>query len=395
MKYAIETERADLFDVNIIITISVKLEKDVSFNTLNTAFKKACTLHEVLKSKIIIEPNGEAYYVDAENPQNSFSKTDLSITELIQENQKRRFKIEDGEFIRAFQSPDGLVFMMHHLGGDGKSLMYFIETFMNCLAGNETAFAPFKNLTLVNLPEKSKVPFFYNMLVKSWNKKWRKQKKVFTFADMDCEYEKFWKNHDTKIEIKKYEGTELSNLLTSAKSLGVSLTAYLITQMLQTANTKMDVGLAVDGRLDNNRSMGNQATGISILYKYNSKKTFEENARCVHKLMKQKLSNQLYRYFVLHFMGMMDSTLKDSLNLERADYFHSKTSSQVAELLGYGKKVKDLSITNLTRADIPLTYGEHTIKEITFIPPIVSYAKHVIGIVTAGDVMTVSSSIYL
>ena len=93
-------------------------------------------------------------------------------------------------------------------------------------------------------------------------------------------------------------------------------------------------------------------------------------------------------------MGMMDSTLKDSLNLEHAGYFHSKTSSKVAELLGYGKKVKDLSITNLTRADIPLTYGDYTIKEIAFIPPIVSYAKHVIGIVTTGDVMTVATQVY-
>ena len=46
----------------------------------------------------------------------------LSLEELIYENERRRFRIEDGEFIRGFLSHDGIVFMMHHLGGDGKYL---------------------------------------------------------------------------------------------------------------------------------------------------------------------------------------------------------------------------------------------------------------------------------
>ena len=93
-------------------------------------------------------------------------------------------------------------------------------------------------------------------------------------------------------------------------------------------------------------------------------------------------------------MGKLDSTLKDALNLERAGYFSRKFSKRIAGLLGYGEKVKDLSITNLTRADIPLRYGEYTIEEIAFIPPIVSYAKNVIGIVTVGDIMNISGHVY-
>ena len=38
------------------------------------------------------------------------------------------------------------------------------------------------------------------------------------------------------------------------------------------------------------------------------------------------LFDDRYRYFVLQFMGKLDDTLKDSLNLVHAGYFHGKNS---------------------------------------------------------------------
>lgn len=394
MRHVIETERVDLFDVNIVITMRVLLDREIEFDRLKEAFDKACSVHEVLGSKVVLDASGEAYYEKADGQNNSFTKTDSDLLTIIKENQKKRFKIENGEFMRGFLSPDGLVFMMHHLGGDGKSLLYFIETFMNCLEGKECEFVPFKNLTLENLPAESKVPFFYKWLVKRWNKLWEKEKKIFDFSDMDREYESFWNNHETKIEIRRYEKEELTALLRKSKEAGVSLTAYVIADMIKDSDKANDIGLAVDGRTDANRSMGNQATGISVKYKYDPGKTVEENAKAVSRLMQKKLSDDRYRFFVLKFMGLIDPTLKDSLNLEHAGCFSGKTSAKVAELLGYGNTAKDISITNLTRVDIPLEYGDVKIEEIAFIPPIVSYAKNVYGMVTANDVMIVSRHIY-
>lgn len=394
MKARIETERVDLFDVNMMITMNVRIDREVAFDALQDAFDKACGFHEVLNSKIVIETSGEAFYVDNETPQNSFAQTPLSLADLISENEKRRFRLEDGEFLRGFVSPDGLVFMMHHLGGDGKSLLYFIETFFRCLAGEECVYAPFRNLNLGNLPAKCELPFFYEWMIKSWNRKWQSEKKVFGFREMDEAYAKFWKDHKTVTTIERYGENELSYSLTRAKESGVSLTSWLITNMIKDSKKKMDIGLAVDGRSDQNKSMGNQATGISVQYRYRKKKPFEANAKAVHALMQKKLSDDRYRFFVLQFMGKLDDTLKDSLNLERTGCFHGEMSSKLAQLLGYGNKVRDLSITNLTRVDIPLQYGNIGITDVIFIPPVVSYAKNVIGIVTAGNVMYVTRHVY-
>ena len=57
-------------------------------------------------------------------------------------------------------------------------------------------------------------------------------------------------------------------------------------------------------------------------------------------------------------------------------------------------KIDKIILTNLTRADIQLGYDEFNIREIVFVPPVVSYAKNVLGIVTTGDIMTVARHIY-
>ena len=110
--------------------------------------------------------------------------------------------------------------------------------------------------------------------------------------------------------------------------------------------------------------------------------------------MSRKLSDDRYKFFFFYFMGALDPTLKDALNLEHAGCFSGRVSSYLAQLLGYGNKVRDISITNLTRADIPIRYGEYEIKDLIFIPPVVSYAKNVYGIVTAGERMYVTRHIF-
>ena len=394
MRYKIETERPDLFDTNIIITMRVRLNEAVPADTLQSAFTKACKFHEVLNMKVVLEPSGEAYYINNDATRNSFVSTDLSLQELINVNEKKRFLIEEGEFIRGFLSPDGIIFMMHHLGGDGKSLLYFIETFMKCLAGEECERVPFKSLTIEDLPSESRMPVVYRLLLKYWNCKWKKDKRVFTFADMDKANDLFWKDRRTVIDIRRYGKEELGKMLSSSKVIGVSLTSYLITDMVKDMDREADVGLAVDGRLDGNRCMGNQATGIEVKYRYDRSISFEDNAMHVHVLMKKRLTDIRSRYFVLQFMGRLDPTLTDALNMERAGYFRSRISSRVAEAMGYGEKTKDISITNLTRADIPLEYCHYRIEDIVFIPPIVAYGRNIIGIVTAGDTMNVVRHVY-
>ncbi len=394
MRYKIETERENLFDVNMTIAMRVRLKTAVQFDMCRRAFDRAVSVYEILNSRVVIEENGDAFYVDCDSPRSSFTESELSFEELINANEKIRFKIEDGEYIRGYYSHDGLVFLMHHLGGDGKSLLFFIETFMKILSGESVPKVPFGRLSVSNLPADSKLPYFYELFIKSWNRKWSKVRRVFTFEDMDRAFNEFWKTHETQTTVTVYDRYALDRIKKESKDAGCSLTSYLISGMLKDMPINVDVGLAVDGRLDDSRLMGNYATGIHVKYRFDQKKSIGENAGKFNDLMRPKLNDPRVRYSVLHIVGGMDPTLIDTLSLESSGGYHSKLTSRFREIMSYGKKKRDLSITNLMKDIIPNKYGKYEIEDIAFVPPVVSYGRNLYGIITVGDHMTVTHHTY-
>ena len=394
MRYKIETERENLFDVNMTIAMRVRLKTAVQFDMCKRAFDRAVSVYEILNSRVVIEENGDAFYVGCDSPRSSFTESELSFEELINANEKIRFKIEDGEYIRGYYSHDGLVFQMHHLGGDGKSLLFFIETFMKIMSGESVPKIPFGRLSVSDLPADSKLPYFYELFVKSWNRKWSKVRRVFTFEDMDRAFNEFWKTHETQTTVTVYDKDALDRIKKESKDAGCSLTSYLIAGMLKDMPINADVGLAVDGRLDDSRLMGNYATGIHVKYRFDQKKSIGENAGKFNDLMRPKLNDPRARYSVLHIVGGMDPTLIDTLSLESSGGYHSKLTSRFREIMSYGKKKRDLSITNLMKDIIPNKYGKYEIEDIAFVPPVVSYGRNLYGIITVGDRMTVTHHTY-
>jgi hypothetical protein len=155
---------------------------------------------------------------------------------------------------------------------------------------------------------------------------------------------------------------------------------------------RADVGFAVDGRLTANSSMGNFATGIHISYRYNGKLSVGENAVKINQLMKKRLADPRVKYSVLHFIGEIDPALIDTLSLEAVGAYHTRDTARFADIMNYGQNVKkkDLSITNLMRSDIRTEFGNFRISDIAFVPPVVSYGKNLIGIITVNDKMIVT-----
>ncbi|MBQ9900935.1 MAG: hypothetical protein IJM51_00900 [Clostridia bacterium] len=386
--YKIETERADLFDVNMMIAMQIAVTGRATEPELTEAFRGAVNSFEILGCKVVIDGEGNAYYAPCDDGQNSIAFRDFELESLIREQERIRFRLEEGEFLRCFASfAEGntmkMCFLLHHLGGDGKSLCYFIEAFLRRLSGEETEFRRAVFLNSETLPRDSKLPFLASALAKHYNRKWKKERRVFGFEDMRKAHEAFWETHHTSVRNEATGSEALLEKLNQCRNGGVGFTSYAIAEMIQDIPHEQDIGLAVDGRQDGNRTMSNQATGISVKYRYDRRKTLLQNAAEIDRRMKNKLSSSRYKYFILQFMKEFDPTLVDAVNLEFAGYFHSRTSAKLAKLLGYGESTKDLSITNLTRLDIPTAYGFFTLTDLIFVPPVISYGKNIVGMVTA------------
>ena len=102
--YKIETERGDLFDVNMMIAMQVKVCGKASEIELTEAFRAAVEAFEILNCKVVIDQNGDAFYDNCREQMNRIVFRDFELEELIQEQERIRFRLEDGEFLRCFVS---------------------------------------------------------------------------------------------------------------------------------------------------------------------------------------------------------------------------------------------------------------------------------------------------
>lgn len=77
--------------------------------------------------------------------------------------------------------------------------------------------------------------------------------------------------------------------------------------------------------------------------------------------------------------------------LSKYDFCNDCLAEKTAKVMTYfGKKKRDIGVTNLTVIDIPVVYGNYEIGNIIFIPPAVSYSHNIIGVSTFNGRMTIS-----
>lgn len=381
MKHEIIYERSDLFDVNMVITIIIDIAGKPAEAELKEAFQKAVRVNEILLSKIVIKSDGRAFYVDNDLPESSIIVVEEGLDFIRQQEQKVRFRTENGEFIRAFAKENdngmSIMFLMNHMAGDGKSLEYFIEDFMTFLSGGSKDYKKIRTAeTKDNLDSVSR------SIIRYYNRRWKD--KVFAFEDMQNAYEDYWKNRTTVIEVETIEKSEMDTILEECRKNGVKFTSYLTAKLIKDENRMMAVGYAMDYRHDSNRSMGNQASGFSIKYKYNPSKSIFENARKIQKKIDKKIKAHENGSYILSFVAGIKPTLNDAVNLEHTGSYHDRISYGLAKLMGYVGKTKDYSITNLTVVDIPTKYGEYEITGMLFAGPVVSYGKYIVSVVTCN-----------
>ena len=139
MKKYIRTERANLFEPDVYISMVVKITGDVSKEAMRQAVERAYEANEATMSEIVITEQGDAYY---EKRTNSGCRTFIENKqwlELLWKSEKEAFHLIDGELVRVFltEEDEKLVLFIHahHLVGDGKSVLILLKDIVNALDG--------------------------------------------------------------------------------------------------------------------------------------------------------------------------------------------------------------------------------------------------------------------
>lgn len=159
--------------------------------------------------------------------------------------------------------------------------------------------------------------------------------------------------------------------------------------LLKKYPSRRAIGIPVSICEKNNEFMSNLTSGVLLRYKYNVKKSFDENAQQIHKAITKELNGD--REFALRFIAQLPMTLIDAVLLNTHNLCTDRLAKMTAKVMGYsGKKVKDMGISNLTVLDIPTSYYDYEIENIIFVPPAVSYSHNIIGVSTVNGKMTIS-----
>lgn len=389
MKKYIRTERANLFEPNVYISMVVKISGMVSKEAVREAVEKAYEANEATMSRIVMEDGGDAYYEKMESSGCKFFFDSRSFITIIKESEKNPFAIQKGELVRTYLTIENqemvLLIHAHHLVGDGKSILILVKDVMDGLSGKQPEYKPMFLIDQRFLRKKAKLRLGIRLALKNVNRKWEKVGKAFTWEDYYDVHKRYWESHSSEIEAKTYSANELKK---NCKN-GATLNSYLITDFLRKTTESKVVGIPVNIREDDN-GMSNQTSGISIKCQYQTDKSFEENLSIIHKEIYKMIQNVNMKYFILLFMGQLSPSLVDSILLQTHGCYQNKLSKKMAGIMGYiGKEGRDLGVTNLTRINIPNDYGSFRIEDILFIPPKVSYTRNVVGVCTYGDNLTV------
>ena len=388
------TERPNLFEPNDYITFYIELGDKIYIADLENAIKAAYQANEATMSKIVLKPDGVAYY---EKMSQSNCKVEIlqgNWQEIIKQSEKCPFELEKGELIRCFIIPDekkiSFMIMAHHLAGDGKAVTYFIEDIMIALSGRELTYKPLSLLTQKTIPKIGKYPFTAKLYPEYCNYKWRKAKGVsFSWEDYYNIHKHYWKTTSSNIEYIHLSKKETALIKEKAKRIGVSVNSYIITAFLQADKNNSVVGISVSVRENGNKSMTNLTSGVRIIHSFKDNDTFSENARQVQ----QKVSKEIetHRWLVLRFLSNFTPALIDGVLLQTHHCYENPIVEQLSKVMGYvGEKIRDLGITNLTVLDIPASYGAYKIEKIIFIPPNISYSHNIIGVSTFNEEMTLT-----
>ena len=393
MKKYIRSERANLFEPNVYISLVVKISGNVSKKSMQCAVESAYEANEATMSEIVLTEHGEAYYEKRTESGCRFFIENKPWLDLLRQSEKEAFNLKEGELVRTFLTEEDEKFILfihaHHLVGDGKSILVLLKDIINVLDGKQLTYKPMKFIDRSFLQTKAKLTAGMKLLLNCVNRKWSKTGRSFCWEDYYAVHKKYWSEHTSQIHLQTYD----INKIKSRCPEGITINSYMITLLLRDYLTGKTVGIPVSIR-EEDKGMSNQTSGIVVKGKYNRKQSFEENMRTIHRRISKVIKDRDKKYFVLLFMEYLSPSLTDAVLLQTHGCYQNSLSEKMAKIMGYmGNGGRDLGISNLNQIDISDKYTCFTIESIQFIPPSISYTKNVIGISTFKDVLTVSRNI--
>ena len=294
-------------DPSIYISLVATLKGEITTEEIECAVKRAYTQNETTMSKIVVE-NGDVYFQKTNQTGCKVFVDNRDWRDIMQENEKKTFRLNEGEMFRIFIIPDAvkqeytLFLMAHHIIGDGKSLLLMLEDILANLSGKEVEYRPLNNDGAYIPSDAIKPRFIMRALTKMLNRMWKKEERNFDWDDYFNVHEQFWKDKKSDVRVEVREEEVLKHIKVKCKEWGITVNSYMIAEVLKEHPEYESFSLTVSIRGEN-RSISNKVSSLKLEYTYDTQKSFEENAKQVHGLIRRYLEDERKKFgvFSLYF----------------------------------------------------------------------------------------------
>ncbi|MFX1536921.1 MAG: condensation domain-containing protein [Promethearchaeota archaeon] len=406
------------------VVMVVRIKGDVSSELLRSIIRSMPKRHPLLQVRVICDVDDNLWFtsegVQELQVQVIPRKSDDHWFQKFKEECKLPFQLDKGPLIRFFLLYSAhiseLIIFCHHLICDGMSLAFLARDILIHLGDPSREIELLPTPTVLNennipsnahpSPLKRKLMTYF---INRYNKRWQSEKLYFDEEDYKNIYQAYWENYTHHNLLGELSELETSKFVSRSRQEGVTVNTALITAFLKAKNevqgvsrtTPQTIGQPVNirKRLKNppGEAFGLYVAGFELNIKYNPNKSFWEQARFIHKLIKNSLTDQsIFEHFFA--VSAFDGTLFDVLPFLSYSKFippHfsrykklstlSEESSNVVNALikSLGKQI-NMIVTNLGQMDFPKNYGSLELDSLILLPGGGVTCELTVGVVSAA-----------
>lgn len=405
VKHYINIERPYLMNPSMNVILKADFKGVFDESVFRKAVTELANAYAILRATVQIDEKGRAYFLsaDANEIPVEILVGGTSFEQLVLSENQKMFDLEKESMLRIFVMPlpvaFSVVFISHHLLGDGKSSIMLMESLCRAYMGMKLDYVGIQLIKDAdNFPKGSEPSELSKLYLGKLNKAWRKDARHFSFGDYKKMFTSYHKERETGIYLMSLNAVETRKAYHHCKNLDITLNSGVVAAFMY-AQKEIDerhrehldkIGIGVDIRaelkFDASKLVGNYVTGISIKYGKIGKDNFEKVAVKVHKNLKKKLQNQKSKWLCLHAVDWIEGSLMDAGYFNQYGDFENRTAQKCAKMMGYEGTPMDLGITDLGKLHMFIP-SELTLESVVFVPPAAPENDITIGVVTYHGIM--------
>lgn len=410
--YPVFLERFFLQSPNINVALKLTIREVLSRDTVEQALSALMGRHPLLSSVVQLMPDNRAYLV--EKP---FAPADLMDFLTGWEPDwmywyhiadERLYNFREGPLFRlgVFDGPGegttDVVFMGHHLIGDGMAFVNIAGSFIDALKGSLPAGPSIPPVLGINGSVRGNPApgLMIRYLTGRLNRSWAKTGRIVAEEEFDAFRRQYREANPSGCVIHEIDREVLPAMLRKSREAGVSVNELISCALVRAVQMNMiactdppELGIAISVRNevtpDASGCTGNFVSGVLVRKGYNNSKSLEENLQAFRKALRKKIHHRRKRYGPVLLNGRLAPGLLDSIYPAEYGSYGNTTSKKLARIMGERRDDKNIGISNLGKISWE-TAGESLVERIVFIPPAYPANALNLGIVTYNGTMNIS-----